>query len=72
MGSIKQWMETRSGLSGGTTLSGSRANDCGPNLTSVKLFRGYEVMCEGVRVRFDREHYGSYEECRRAAEEAAT
>ena len=65
MKKIEQWIETRSGMSGGA--EGPTKGASKPNMTSIKLFRGYTVG----DVRFDREHYRSYADCRQAAEDYA-
>ena len=64
---IERWEETRRGMSGGT-LSSDGGRETSPNLTSVKLFRGYVVKGERKPVRFDREGYPSYKACHDAAQ----
>lgn len=58
---MKEWHETRSGISGAKARTGG--GNRGPGLSSIKLFRGY-VAKDGVR--FDRERYATYEECKDA------
>ena len=66
---LEKWVEARSGLSGGTKGKGEGARAGSANLTSIDLFRGYRVSGGKVAKHFDREHYASYAECRKAAED---